>query len=171
MGLCLRPWEASDVPMVLEAFTEPVMARQADAPITTVEGAEQWIQRRRKQWYQQVAYSVAVTDHADVALGGVAVGNLNDRHGTGWISYWTISVARGKGVASHGCRVLAECCFADLGLFRLELGHRTDNPASCRVALAAGFTAEGLQRGKLVYEGVRHDVETHARLATDPSPQ
>ncbi|WP_235994945.1 GNAT family N-acetyltransferase [Nonomuraea montanisoli] len=53
------------------------------------------------------------------------------------------------------------------GLFRLELGHRVDNPASCRVAAKAGFLAEGIERGKLVYDGVRHDVERHARLATD----
>ncbi len=73
-------------------------------------------------------------------------------------------------MATHGCRGLAQWCFAELGLFRLELGHRTDNPASCRVACAAGFTAEGLQRQKLAWDGVRYDVETHARLATDPYP-
>ncbi|GAU71064.1 hypothetical protein SSP35_26_00360 [Streptomyces sp. NBRC 110611] len=173
-GLCLRPWEPSDAPVVLEAFTEPVMERQADAPITTTEDAEQWIQRRRTQWRQEVAYSFAVTDSTngtDVALGGVAVTSLNLRHATGWISYWTTAAARGKGVATHGCRALAHWCFADLALFRLELGHRTDNPASCRVALAAGFTTEGLQRQKLDYHGIRYDVETHARLATDPQPQ
>ncbi|GGR88896.1 hypothetical protein GCM10010252_29710 [Streptomyces aureoverticillatus] len=29
---------------------------------------------------------------------------------------------------------------------------------------------EGRQRQKLAYDGVRHDVELHARLATDPEP-
>ncbi|MFJ2570936.1 hypothetical protein ACIOYT_11045 [Streptomyces halstedii] len=36
------------------------------------------------------------------------------------------------------------------------------------VARRAGFTAEGIERGKLRYGDVRHDVERHARLATDP---
>ncbi|MBB3729097.1 hypothetical protein FHR33_004957 [Nonomuraea dietziae] len=63
--------------------------------------------------------------------------------------------------------LLAEWAFAERGLFRLELGHRTNNPASCRVAVRAGFVAEGIERGKLVYDGVRYDVERHARLATD----
>ncbi|MFK0297136.1 GNAT family N-acetyltransferase [Streptomyces sp. NPDC090442] len=168
VGLCLRPWELSDAPNVLVAFTEPLMERQGDAPLTTVEDAENWIQRRRNQWHQEVAYSFAVTDSTNTALGSVTVSNLNHQHGTGWISYWTASTARGRGTATHGCRTLATWCFADLGLFRLELGHRTDNRASCRVALAAGFAAEGLQRQKLAYGGVRYDVETHARLATDP---
>ncbi|WP_189307851.1 GNAT family N-acetyltransferase [Streptomyces albospinus] len=169
-GLRLRTWESSDAPAVLEAFTEPVMERQADAPITTSADAEQWIERRKNQWIQEVAYGFAVTDSTNMALGGVTVSGLAPRHATGWISYWTTCAARGKGVASHGCRALSDWCFADLGLFRLELGHRTDNPASCRTALIAGFTPEGLQRQKLAYDGVRYDVETHARLATDPQP-
>ncbi|MDT0377813.1 GNAT family protein [Streptomyces sp. DSM 42041] len=170
-GLRLRPWQPSDVRAVLGAFEEPVMQRQADAPLTSTEAAEQWLCRRRKQWLDGAAYSFAVTDGEDMALGGATVSNLNLEHSTGWISYWTTSAARGRRVASQGCRALVEWCFAELALFRLELGHRTDNPASCRVALAAGFAVEGLQRGKLVYDGVRHDVETHARLATDTPPR
>ncbi|MGX1850724.1 hypothetical protein [Streptomyces sp. NPDC055299] len=37
-------------------------------------------------------------------------------------------------------------------------------------ARAAGFAVEGLERQKLIHDGVRHDVETPARLATDPEP-
>ncbi|OUE31259.1 hypothetical protein BFL35_05940 [Clavibacter michiganensis] len=44
------------------------------------------------------------------------------------------------------------------------------NPASCRVATRAGFAAEGIERAKLRYGDERFDVETHARLATDPPP-
>ncbi|MFJ6011047.1 hypothetical protein [Streptomyces sp. NPDC092952] len=45
-----------------------------------------------------------------------------------------------------------------------------DNPARCRVDHAAGFAVEGLQRRKLAYDGVRYDVELHARLVIDPEP-
>ncbi|WP_338058581.1 GNAT family N-acetyltransferase [Streptomyces noursei] len=83
-GLCLRPWEPSDALAVLEAFAEPVMKRQADAPIATIADAEQWLQRRQDQWRRQVAYSFAVADSTNTALGGVAVSNLNSRHATGW---------------------------------------------------------------------------------------
>jgi len=38
------------------------------------------------------------------------------------------------------------------------------------VASAAGFRAEGIERDKLRYGTERYDVETHARLATDPAP-
>lgn len=169
-GLVLRPWELRDAPAVLRAFAEPLMERQADAPVGTLAQAGQWIARRREQGERGTAHAFAVADRDGAALGGVAVGRVDERHRTGWISYWTTSAARGRGVATGGCRALADWCFGELDLFRLELGHRVDNPASCRVARAAGFAAEGVQRQKLAWDGVRHDVETHARLATDPDP-
>ena len=53
---------------------------------------------------------------------------------------------------------------------RLELGHRLNNPASCRVATAAGFLREGIERAKLRYGEERFDVETPAGLRIDPAP-
>jgi hypothetical protein len=38
---------------------------------------------------------------------------------------------------------VARWAFDDAELFRLELGHRVNNPASCGVARAAGFAVEG----------------------------
>lgn len=85
------------------------------------------------------------------------------------MSYWLAAGARGRGLATAALTAVADYAFAD-GLFRLELGHRVNNPASCRVASRAGFVAEGLERAKLRYGDERFDVETHARLATDPVP-
>ena len=57
-----------------------------------------------------------------------------------------------------------------LGLYRLELGHRTENVASGLVAERAGFLPEGLERGKFLLDGERKDVRTMARLVDDPWP-
>ncbi|WP_375432404.1 GNAT family N-acetyltransferase [uncultured Friedmanniella sp.] len=75
-----------------------------------------------------------------------------------------------RGLATQGLTTLAHWTFHDIGLFRLELGHRVNNPSSCAVATRAGFAAEGVQRSKLRYGEERFDVEIHARLATDPAP-
>ncbi|MBT2504222.1 GNAT family N-acetyltransferase [Curtobacterium sp. ISL-83] len=115
---------------------------------------------RRKNW--------AVIEDG-VAVGNVGLSAIEMRHGTAWAYYWLAEGVRGRGYAKHGLQAVAEWAF-DAGLFRLELGHRVNNPASCRVASAAGFAAEGLERQKLHYGAERFDVETHARLATDPKP-
>ncbi|MEW1804093.1 GNAT family N-acetyltransferase [Streptomyces virginiae] len=166
-GLRLRRWTPADAGAVLAAFAEPVMSRQSAEPVVTLPAARRWLASRTEQWDAGAGFAFAVVDGADVVLGHVAVGAVDRRHGTGWVSYWTTAAARGRGVASGGCRAVAAWAFEDAGLFRLELGHRVDNPASCAVARAAGFAVEGVQRRKLEYDGVRYDVELHARLATD----
>ncbi|MFD6438181.1 GNAT family N-acetyltransferase [Streptomyces venezuelae] len=165
LSLSLRPWRAEDAAAVLAAFEAPEMSRQADEPVDSLVAAAGWIERRARDSHADRAHAFAVTDENDTALGNVAVGAVNRAHSTGWVSYWTTPATRGRGVAAYGCAALARWCFDELGLYRLELGHRTNNPASCGVALAAGFAVEGLQRQKLAYDGVRYDVELHARLA------
>ncbi|MFJ5998546.1 GNAT family N-acetyltransferase [Streptomyces sp. NPDC092370] len=168
--LWLRRWSADDAQSVLTAFTDPAMSWQVSEPITSLDSADRWLAVQSDQWARGVAFAFAVVDGEDTVLGNVAVSAVNRRHATGWVSYWTTQRARGQGVASKACRTLARWAFDDAGLFRLELGHRVNNPASCRVALAAGFAVEGIERQKLEYDGTRYDVERHARLATDEEP-
>ncbi|MFI8867536.1 MULTISPECIES: GNAT family N-acetyltransferase [unclassified Streptomyces] len=165
-GLSLRPWRAGDAPAVLRAFAPEEMARQAGRPVTTTAEALGWIAARGSERQAGSAYTWAVVRDG-VPLGSVAVAAVNHLHDTGWVSYWTVEAARGTGIAVAGVRALARWAFGDLGLHRLELGHRTNNPASCAVAMRAGFAAEGIERQKLRYGETRYDVERHARLADD----
>ncbi|MFI6506266.1 GNAT family N-acetyltransferase [Streptosporangium sp. NPDC050855] len=162
----LRGWRPDDVPVVLDAFRSPDMADQAARPVDTARAALEWI----GIWgFRDDAQAFAVVCGGEV-VGNVAVSNI-DAHDTGWVSYWTLPRARGRGVAMAATMRLAEWAFLERGLFRLELGHRIGNVASCAVATRAGFLPEGVERAKLRHEGVRYDVERHARLATDrPAP-
>ncbi|WP_189743496.1 GNAT family N-acetyltransferase [Streptomyces nojiriensis] len=169
-GLVLRRWAVRDAASVAAAFADPLMREQTGRPIGSPDDAERWIAERTAEWEAGSAFAFSVVDGADTVLGQVSVGAVNRRHSVGWVSYWTTAAARGRGVASQGCRALAGWAFHEAGLFRLELGHRVNNPGSCRVAHAAGFAVEGLQRQKLAYDGIRYDVGLHARLATDPEP-
>ncbi|WP_030775896.1 GNAT family N-acetyltransferase [Streptomyces sp. NRRL S-920] len=169
-GLLLRRWAGLDARPVMTAFADPLMRRQSEEAIDSQDAAERWICEWTERWEAGSAFAFAVVDGRGVVLGNVAVGAIDRPHATGWVSYWTTPTARGRGVASQACGALARWAFDDAELFRLELGHRVNNPASCRVAAAAGFAVEGLQRQKLAYDGVRYDVELHARLASDEEP-
>jgi [ribosomal protein S5]-alanine N-acetyltransferase len=158
----LRGWRPDDAPTLVDAFSSPDMAQQAARPIDTRQAALEWM----GVWgFRDDAQAFAVVMNGEV-VGNVAVSNI-DAHDTGWVSYWTSPRVRGRGVAVAAARKLADWAFMERGLFRLELGHRMNNPASCTVATRAGFLVEGIERAKLSYEGVRYDVERHARLATD----
>lgn len=169
MMLTLRPWAASDAPAVLAAFGASDLGSQSAGPIRTRTDAVLWIERLRLlDARRAVAFAV---DEDGTAVGSVMVSAIERRHDTGWVSYWTAPLARGRGIATVAAAALAAHAFDQLGLFRLELGHRLNNPASCGVALGAGFAAEGIERAKLRYGERRYDVETHARLAGDPAPR
>ena len=168
MTLALRPWTADDAAALLQAAqTAPDLGTQfGDADLATVVSATSFIEKslrfddRTKNW--------AVVEDG-VAVGNVGASAIELRHQTAWISYWLAPSARGKGYATAALIAVCEWAF-DNGLYRLELGHRVNNPASCRVATAAGFRAEGIEREKLRYATQRFDVETHARLASDAAP-
>ena len=168
-GHRLRAWRGGDADAVRAAFDDAAMATQIEGPLVDVAAGRAWVDERRAQWLEGRAYSWAVVDGGDV-LGSVTLSSIDRRHDTGWISYWTVAAARGRGVAASALRALSTWAFDELGLFRLELGHRTNNPASRRVAVAAGFLAEGRQRERLRFGDERFDVELHARLASDPAP-
>ncbi len=165
----LRPWLPSDAPALLYAVSgAPDLVTQFGGfvPSTLDEAAAQ-IERglvfseRAKNWAVEV-------DGA--AVGNVGLSAIERTHDTAWAYYWLAPAARGRGLVARGLAAVAAWAFDD-GLFRLELGHRVNNPASCAVARAAGFAAEGIERAKLRYGAERFDVETHARLATDPAPE
>jgi RimJ/RimL family protein N-acetyltransferase len=162
----LRPWTPEDAPIILAASSEPLMDRQFTSQIDSLAAAEEWVALLAARRAEDTAYSFAVL-HEGVPVGNVAVSSVERRHLTGWVSYWMREEARGKGLATRAALEVSEFAFSELGLFRLEIAHRLDNPASCRVAKGAGFAVEGVERARLLYDGVRYDTETHARLATD----
>lgn len=166
----LRPWRPEDANDLHDAVaSSPDLATQLPvADLAAAEACRDFIAARL----------APVTDggrNVAIEVGGAVVGNVGisaveRRHGTGWVHYWLTTSARGKGLAAAAVATVADWALTEHDLFRLELGHRVNNPASCAVARRAGFLAEGVERAKLAYAGERFDVETHARLLTDPTP-
>lgn len=163
----LRPWNRADALDLAAALAaDPLLERQVgDLPdLAACEAAvDRWAAPAPDRWLRAV-----VLDGR--AVGAVGVGEVEHRHGTGWVHYWLAPSARGRGLAVRAVVAACDWAFQEEGLFRLELGHRTDNPASCRVATSAGFRVEGLERDRLRYGAERYDVERHARLRTDQGP-
>ncbi|MFZ8757739.1 GNAT family N-acetyltransferase [Microbacterium sp. HMH0099] len=168
MSVVLRPWNRDDAPALSRAARNAtdLSVQFGGADLSTRAAAAAFIDRSLRFDEQDKNWAVVADD---VAVGNVGASAIEFRHGTAWMHYWLSSAARGRGYATSALVSVSDRAFAD-GLHRLELGHRVNNPASCRVATAAGFRAEGIEREKLRYGTARYDVETHARLATDPAP-
>lgn len=161
----LRPLHADDAAAVLAAFSSaPDMARQGE--VTTPEEAAEYVANLTELGSGRHVFALTV-DGELVGTVGVMVEGLNR---TGWFWYWTHAAHRGRGWTSAAAATVADWALTDGGCERLELGHRENNPASGRVARAAGFVPEGRERGKFLIDDQRVDVLTYGRLATDPVP-
>ncbi|WP_284761641.1 GNAT family protein [Curtobacterium sp. MEB011] len=168
MVVVLRPWSLDDAAALLVASrSDPDLATQfPEVGLDDEEHARAHVTGALR--FDDHARNWAIVEDG-VAVGNVGLSAIEFRHGTAWAHYWVAADARGRGLAARALTSVSSWAF-DAGLFRLELGHRTNNPASCRAAAAAGFSAEGIERQKLRYGSERFDVETHARLAIDPVP-
>lgn len=168
MSVALRPWVRGDASALMGAAkaARDLATQFGEADLSSLKAAEAFIEQALR--FEDHVKNWAVVD-GGVAVGNVGASAIEFRHGTAWMHYWLSPVARGKGYATGALVAVSDWAFEN-GLYRLELGHRVNNPASCRVATAAGFQAEGIEREKLRYGSDRYDVETHARLAADPAP-
>ena len=173
----LRPWRVTDAGDLLRAVqSADDLDVQVGGTLASESDARRWLEFAGAGWSEtrpNYRFFAIVSD--GVAVGNVGIGSIDWAHRNGWFSYWLADAVdgaslRGQGITTRSCTAVANWALSDFGLFRLELGHRTNNPASCVVATKAGFVVEGLERQKLQYGDERFDVETHARLATDPVP-
>ena len=163
--LTLRPWKASDVPVVTAAFADPVIQRWHCRSMTDQEAAD-WIDAWPARWRNETAAAWAVLD-AGTVVGQVGLRCVDLAEGSAAVSYWVLPHARGRRVAPRALSALTVWSFEKLGLHRLALSHSTANAASCRVAEKAGFTAEGTKRGEGRHADGWHDMHLHSRLLTD----
>ena len=166
----LRPWRTGDSDALLAAVAaSPELVPQfGGTPPADLEAAETTISELARADGSRQNFAIECDG---LAVGNVGISNIEHIHDTGWVYYWVSVPFRGRQLASRGLTAMASWAFDHHHLYRLELAHRVNNPASCAVARAAGFAAEGIERAKLRYGTERFDVETHARLADDPAPR
>lgn len=164
--ILLRPWSPTDAEAVIAAFATPDMDNQAPRPIRDTATADKWLHWACNLKQRPAGFAFAVCGPDEIPIGNIAVTGI-DSHEVGWVSYWTAAFARGQRVATDALIALADWAHDSAFMERLELGHRVNNPASGQVADGAGFLAEGIERGKLSYDGQRYDVTRWARLSGD----
>ena len=170
-SLELRPWTIDDAGGLQLAVidSDDLQTQFGDGDLSTMDGCVDVIERHLAVSLPSVRnFAVSISGRA---VGNVGVSHMEHQYDTGWVHYWLAAEVRGHGLASRALASVATWAFDERDLFRLELAHKVTNEASCHVATRSGFRAEGVERLKLKVGRQRFDLETHARLRTDPSPQ
>lgn len=169
-SLHLRPWEPTDVDVVLRAGCDPQVQRWTQVPIPyTCADAEDFVCRYVPQsWADDGELVWAVCDATSGApLASVGL-HAPARNGVREVGFWCLPEARGRGVVPAAVHAISRWGFTVLGLPRLEWATEIGNAASLRVAVKAGFAFEGRRRGSLRQrDGSVIDGWWAARLPSD----
>jgi RimJ/RimL family protein N-acetyltransferase len=163
----LRPWREADVPGIVLAFSDPVMQRFSwrTTPYTETDAREYFAEQEEVRLRGEgLNFALVEPRDQDVVLGDVCLYEVRLDQGCAAVGYWLAPGARGRGLATHAVRLLAQWAFAELGLARLELTCGPDNEASQRVAERCGFVREGLLRSHVPFKEARRDSVIYSLL-------
>ena len=168
--MSLRQLALADAAPIAAACRDPEIPRWTFMPEgLTMPQAREWIETAHDALQRGRALRLAITDAVDGAfLGQIGIGDLDWNQQVGEIFYWVTAPARGRGVATSATRLLSAWAFDVLHLARIEITVDPRNHASQRVALAAGFTQEGILRSYQRFKDGRMDAVMFSRLPGDP---
>jgi RimJ/RimL family protein N-acetyltransferase len=140
----LRPMRPDDAAGYREQENDPVTLRFGfgGAPMTADEARHHADRAGLDRLVGRVA-ALTIEDLADGRFAGEVHLRQAGPPGVGGIGYGVHPAYRGRGYTTRALRLLVPWAVGDGGFARLELGAKTDNVASQKAALAAGFGPDG----------------------------
>lgn len=96
--------------------------------------------------------------HQHQFAGGIGFHDWNHDLQIAKIGYWLIPQAQGKGIVTSSAIGLINYLFTSLHLHKIVLEYFPENEKSAKVAVALGFTIEGLIRKTMKHQGAYRDL-------------
>lgn len=166
-AVTLRPLEERDIDSVFDAcqdplipqFTRVVSPYTRELAVDFVRSSPFTFTERRAI---QFAIEYGVGDSKNFA-GAMSLHSINLSDHCAELGYWMTPGFRGKGVCSVAARLLAEFALETIGFQRIEALVDTENIASEKVLLSAGFLFEGTLHKKVTRpDGTQKDMKIFA---------
>ena len=160
----LRPLAEGDVADMLRAVRDPDLRRLTGTHQEFTEpDLAAWVRSRAEAAGR---YDWAVVGRADGGWLGDC--SLNDIDEDNLSAGYRIALSRpGEGLGTEATDLVLGFAFGELGLHRVELEVFDFNVRAQKSYAKSGFAVEGVKRGALLWEGVRHDVVMMAALKPD----
>ena len=93
--------------------------------------------------------TLAICELDGTCVGQVWLNVLETDTSTGFVGYWLLPIARGRGLATSAVRLLSTWAVRELGVPNLRLTTAPDNHRSQRVAERSGFRRVSLAADEL----------------------
>lgn len=165
-SVMLRPFEDTDVEMVIDLATDPYVPLIGSLPARAdVSQAADWIARQRARLGEGAGFSFAIAEASSGdAVGAAGLWLAGWQQGRANVGYSVAPRARGRGLAGEALSALVEFAWSIPQLFRLEAHIEPSNTGSIRSAERAGFVREGLLRSHQCIGDTRRDMLLYATV-------
>jgi len=151
----LRATEPRDLPAIEAGIHDPDVVRWIGPPEPS---AHQAMVRNAARWADG-SPTLSICEPGGACVGLVWLGRGETDRSTGYVGYWLLPAARGRGLATSAVRLLSSWAMRELGIMNLRLTTAPDNERSQRVAERSGFRRlrptdprfEERERGQIVF--------------------
>jgi RimJ/RimL family protein N-acetyltransferase len=166
--LLLRPWGPVDHEQVVALVMDgdAATALPPGRPSAAEEAAEWLADGVHRLRRSGEGLHLAILTKDGKIPGGISLHHTDWETGITEVGYGVRPRYRGRGFAPEAVGAVARWAFS-LGLHRVELRTITENEASKRVAVKAGFTFEGTLRQAQREDDGLHDLQVFSLLAGD----
>ena len=144
----LRPAEHRDLPAIDAGIHDPDVIRWISAPAGT---AHDVLVQNEERWAQG-SPTLSICELDGTCVGKVWMTVRPEDPSTGFVGYWLLPAARGRGFATSAVRLLCAWAIRELGLTTVRLTTEPENERSQHVAERSGFRRVGMDGPNVLFE-------------------
>jgi len=145
----LRPPDERDLEAIELGIHDPDVVRWFGRPSGS---AAEVLALNRSRWARG-SPTLSICEAGEVCIGHVWV-NLGAKDpAIGYLGYWLLPAARGRGLATRAVRLISGWALRELGIDRLQLHAEPANEPSHGVAERSGFRRVGMIPGNGAIDG------------------
>ncbi|MBL7951414.1 MAG: GNAT family N-acetyltransferase [Flavobacteriales bacterium] len=161
----LRPIIAADKVYIHRGLSHPEVIKHYAVSFATLEATQE-----QMDWYATLEregtgqwWAIRSAQLGDF-LGAIGISGIVKQHRRCDLGYWLLPEHWRKGVIREALPLIIDHAFETLGLHRITAEVETDNPASTKVLLHAGFVHEGTLRESEWKDGRAISLDVFSRL-------
>ena len=161
-SLEIRYQKISDAKRFVQILSHPDFIYFPVKP-KSIEEEKKFLRLNREKRKNGTEYNFSILLKGEL-VGAIGVKIDQHRKYIGEIGYFVHRDYWGKGIASSAVQLVEEFAFNHLKLRRIEIVTLMINKASQRGAEKCGYNREGIQQGKLAFDGKYFDAYIYAKI-------
>ncbi len=168
--LLLRPFQPEDVDAVYENWAaDPAVQKNYGEPVyPTREAVQTLLETYIGRYASPDVYRWAIVlPEPGVCIGQIAFYLVDVRNRFAEIEYCIGQAFQGRGFATEATKAILKYGFAQIGLHKIQISHRSNNLASRRVIAKCGFHPDGVHRDALYLDGAYYDRVYYSLLESE----